>query len=155
MCFLCIDVSACDRRVLLHTCLWRGCRRTLLGMCLFFSMLSLCEFACVYVHRCMWHICLLSLCLCECVHTCVWRACWGHSSADERNAGSNARGSSSTLPLLPPCYLRHMQFSKHKHKHKHIHYTYVKTSTHTQTQTSRFTYYVLTHTQAQFNTPAS
>ena len=59
-----------------HTCLWRGCWRTLLGMCLFFSMLSLCEFACVYVHRCMWHICLLSLCLCECVHTCV---CGAHA----------------------------------------------------------------------------
>ena len=89
--FKCVWVCACTARsyvfslywclclwqqsVRTHICWWRGCWRTLLCMWLFFSMLSLCEFACVYVHTCVYHTCLLSLCLCECVHThvCVAR----------------------------------------------------------------------------------
>ena len=140
-----------------HTCLWRGCWRTLLGMCLFFSMLSLCEFACVYVHRCMWHICLLSLCLCECVHTCVCvaRMLGTFLRRWEKRGFQCSRllfhSSSIASLLLAP----HAILQTQTQTQTYTLYTYVKTSTHTQTQTSRFTCYVLTHTQAQFNTPAS
>ena len=52
MCFLCIDVSACDSRVFVHIYV---CDVDVGGHSCdcFFSILSLCEFVSVYVHTCM------------------------------------------------------------------------------------------------------
>ena len=139
--FKCVWVCACTARsyvfslywclclwqqsVRTHICWWRGCWRTLLCMWLFFSMLSLCEFASVYVHTCVYHTCLLSLCLCECVHTCVCGAHAGDIPPQMRE--TRVPMLEAPLPLFLYCLPATCATcnSPNTNTNKHIHYAHM------------------------------
>ena len=82
-----------------------------------FADMYICVFVCVSVCISVIHIVCIPVYICMYVCICVIHivccACWGHSSADERNPSSNARGTSSSLhPLHCPtsplhCLLLH------------------------------------------------
>ena len=72
-----------------------------------FADMYICVFVCITVIHIVCIPVYICMYVCICVIHIVCCACWGHSSADERNPSSNARGTSSSLhplhcPNLPP-----------------------------------------------------